>query len=241
MGAKWPGSLLERLIQERAEHKRGNAKKVAALADADLAPLPLRWVWAPLDALATHVVDGVHKTPEYVESGVPFISVRNLTAGKGISFANVRYVSQADHERFSARARPEVGDLLISKDGTLGVTRAVRTNKAFSIFVSVALVKPTTTELTNYLELALNSPFVQTQMKGVGSGLQHLVLRHLKSLAIPLPPLEEQAEIVRRARALFERLGRVEGRLVSATDRVRTAQQSTLSKAFTGELLKMEV
>jgi type I restriction enzyme, S subunit len=60
------------------------------------------------------VIDGVHHTPYYQESGVPFITVENLTRGSGISFAPCRYISAADHRLFSRRANPRGGDILVS-------------------------------------------------------------------------------------------------------------------------------
>src|SRR5262249_45733189 len=114
-----------------------------------LPELPDAWVWATVDSISLKVVDGVHKTPKYVSKGVPFITVRHLTAGSGISFEDVSYITEADHRQFIERANPAKGDLLVSKDGTLGVVRAVRTEKTFSIFVSVAMIKPVSTAVTD--------------------------------------------------------------------------------------------
>ena len=58
--------------------------------------------------------------------GVPFLTVRNLTAGTGITFEGSRCISHVDHAEFIKRTNPEQGDILITKDGTLGVVRAVR-------------------------------------------------------------------------------------------------------------------
>src|SRR6185436_17398 len=110
-------------------------------------------------------------------------------------------------------------DILVSKDGTLGVIRSIRSDSVFSIFVSVALVKPVARWLTDYLEIALSSPSVQKQMVGTGSGLQHIHLRDLRADCVPLPPLEEQHEIVRRVEALFKLADKIEKRLESATKR----------------------
>src|SRR5205823_4853171 len=78
----------------------------------------------------------------------------------------------------------------------LGVIRAVRTNTDFSIFVSVALVKPVLREMTDFLEIALSAPQVQQQMVPKGSGLQHIHLEDLRADFVPLPPLPEQGRIV---------------------------------------------
>jgi hypothetical protein len=111
--------------------------------------------------------------------------VRNLTAGPGISFEKLNYVTRADHAEFLKRANPRRGDILVSKDGTLGVVRVINTDEEFSIFVSVALVKPVLRAMSSYLGAALASPQVQVQMVPKGSGLQHIHLEDLREDCVP--------------------------------------------------------
>lgn len=202
--------------------------------------LPENWRWLPVDALAWKVVDGVHKTPNYVESGVPFVTVRNLTAGNGIDLTNLKYVSQDDHQRFSRRANPEKGDILISKDGTLGVVRAIKEEPGFSIFVSVAMVKPAMKEMTPYLEWAFKAPQVQEQMVGVGTGLQHIHLTDLRKDFIPVAPIEEQREIVDRLEAAMERLNVLAMEREQAARLLDHLDHGLLARAFRGELVPQD-
>lgn len=228
--------LLVELIRMR-EHVIGTKSKQPVAPDPEAEyDMPTVWVHASIDALSTKVADGVHKTPKYQPSGIPFVTVRNLTAGPEISFEKLNYISEADHAEFTARTKPERGDILISKDGTIGTVRVINTDREFSIFVSVALVKVADKRITPYLELALNCPAVQGRMSRTGTGLQHLVLRDLRQLAIPLPPLDEQAEIVRRVEALFALADSIESRLAEATTQVERTTQAILAKAFRGEL-----
>jgi type I restriction enzyme, S subunit len=231
------GERRRQWIEHQGTRKYSDPIEIAA---EDLEDIPETWVWASVDSLSTKVVDGVHKTPEYVPSGIPFVTVRNLTAGPGIDFESLHFVTNTDHEQFIQRANPERGDLLVSKDGTLGVVRAIRTDKVFSIFVSVALIKPVSKSLTNYLDVALSSPSVQAQMVGTGSGLQHIHLRDLRADGVPLPPLEEQREIVRRVEILFKLADKIERRVEAATKRADKLTQSILAKAFRGELVPTE-
>src|SRR5690606_37377150 len=150
-----------------------------------------------------------------------------LTKGSGISFAETNFISESDHEEFCKRTKPEKGDILISKDGTLGVVRQIRTDRIFSIFVSVALVKPADRRMSDYLELAFQSPVVQGQMIGVGTGLQHIHLTDLRKDLIPVPPLEEQTEIVRRVDQLSAHAHRIEQQVNDALARVKNLTQST--------------
>jgi type I restriction enzyme, S subunit len=177
------------------------------------------------------------RSSNYVENGIPFLTVRNLTAGEGISFENCRFITRADHKEFIKRAHRERDDLLISKDGTLGVVRAVRTDTVFSIFVSITLVKPIDREMTDYLELAFTSPQVQQQMIGVGTGLQHIHLTDLRKDLIPIAPPNEREEVVKRVREAF---GKVEGLGAEVNRAAKLCQRldrATLTKAFNGSLV----
>lgn len=231
--------LLRRLLEKGAASKTRRAPIIQPTAD-DLPDLPDSWAWTALGALTTKIVDGVHRTPAYQEQGIPFVTVRNLTAGPGIDLRNLKYIRPSDHEEFVKRTNPQRGDLLISKDGTLGVVRAIRTDEVFSIFVSVALIKPVDQKMTDFLELALSSSPVQTRLVPTGSGLQHLHLRDLRASPVPLPPAEEQAEIVRRVRLLFSLSARIESRVATAISRSAYAPRQVLAKAFAGELVATE-
>lgn len=229
--------LVEELAERRRELLGPKAKPPTAIAADGLMEIPSSWAWGSVDSLASHVTDGEHKTPQYQPKGIPFITVRNLTAGAGIDFENTKFISEQEHERFTRRLLPERGDLLVSKDGTIGVTRAVRTDRPFSIFVSVAIIKPLLRQMSDYLELALSSPQVQRQMVGVGSGLQHLVVRDLKADGVPLPAPEEQREIVRRVERLLSLVDSLTARIKTASRYVERTSQAVLAKAFRGDLL----
>jgi type I restriction enzyme, S subunit len=166
--------------------------------------------------------------------------VKNLTAGPGIDYSSVNFVAEADHLGFIKRTDPERGDILITKDGTLGVVRAVRTDKVFSIFVSLALVKPVDTKMTDYMELAFTSPQLQQQMVGVGSGLQHIHLTDLRKDMIPVAPEAEQLEIVRRVHQDLALIDAVESAVAAAFSGLRELDQSILAKAFRGELVAQD-
>lgn len=234
--AKWEADL----IAKGKDPKKAKFVEPEPVDAEGLPELPEGWCWASVESISTKVVDGVHKKPNYVSEGVPFLTVKDLTAGAGISFENCRYVSQADHQEFIKRTNPERGDILITKDGTLGVIRAIRTDVEFSIFVSLALVKPVLLEMSDYLELAFLSPILQAQMTGTGSGLQHIHLTDLRKDLLPLPPLEEQREIVRVLSALISGVETLAGQIRNANARMPSIDSSLLSKAFRGELVPQD-
>jgi type I restriction enzyme, S subunit len=253
-------ALLARILKARreawetAELKKMKAKGISPANDkwklkyreptsADttgLSKLPTGWVWATVEQLSSKVVDGVHKKPSYVPAGVPFVTVKNLTAGPGISFDKLNHITPEDHAEFTKRTDPERGDVLISKDGTLGVVRVVRTDTVFSIFVSVALVKPVLRSMSEYLGLSLSSPVVQVQMVPKGSGLQHIHLEDLRRDCVPLCSLEEQVAIVETAERHLVSIDHFEKDLVGRAKLSSSLRQSILGTGFSGSLVEQD-
>jgi type I restriction enzyme, S subunit len=211
-------------------------KEPGVRRNLNLPTLPEGWFWAPVETISTKVADGVHKKPSYVASGIPFVTVRNLTAGPGISFDKLNFVSEEDHRVFINRADPQRGDILISKDGTLGVVRVIECDTIFSIFVSVALIKPVMREMSRYLGVALRSPQVQAQMVPKGSGLQHIHLEDLREDCVPLPPFAEQQRIAAEVERRFSVLDKLEMAISANLKRADRLRQSILYNAFTGKL-----
>ena len=231
--------MLERLLnQRRAQWSgRGKYKEPAAPDLGELQELPDGWAWATVEQISTKVVDGVHKKPNYVEAGVPFITVRNLTAGPGISFETLKFITEEDHAEFIKRANPEFGDVLITKDGTLGVVRFVATDKVFSIFVSVAMIKPVDRSMGEYLSVALTSPVVQVQMVPKGSGLQHIHLEDLRADCVPIPPMSIQRCIVEEYKSYERQIQEIESTLDAQLDQSARLRQAVLTRAFEGRLV----
>jgi type I restriction enzyme, S subunit len=125
------------------DHGQVRSEKTHSYQNSPLGRIPVEWEVKSLAYLTTKIVDGVHHTPTYVEAGVPFLVITDLTSGRGIDFSNTRFVSDKDHTAFRKRAAPAPGDVLVTKDGTLGTARIVPQDAPeFSIFVSLAMLRP---------------------------------------------------------------------------------------------------
>lgn len=127
--------------------------------------IPENWIWVKLEDLCTKITDGTHSTPKYTKEGIHFLSVKDISSGK-LNFENTKYISKEEHNQLYSRCNPEFGDVLITKVGTTGVPAIVDTDKEFSLFVSVALLKINIDKIYNkFLVYFLNSPIVQKQVR----------------------------------------------------------------------------
>jgi type I restriction enzyme, S subunit len=93
-----------------------------------------------------------------------------------------------------------------------------------------------------YLMMCIASPFFTTQLdeKRSGSAQPQIPAKTLKTFVLPIPPLEEQHEIVRRLERLFAFGERLEARWRAAQGQVSALTPSLLAKAFRGELVGRE-
>ena len=135
---------------------------------------------ARLGDICAKITDGPHVSPRYVDEGVPFISVRNINEMR-LDFSSAKFVTNADHLEFSQKARVERGDVLYTKGGTTGVARRVDTDRPFSIWVHVALLKLYRGKAeAGFVEHMLNSPSSQEQANSFTRGSSNRDLARLE-------------------------------------------------------------
>lgn len=160
--------------------------------------IPEDWSLVQLDKLANKIIDGTHHTPTYTKHGVPFLRVTDVQSNE-IDFSKLKYVSIEEHEVLIKRCKPEKGDLLLSKNGTIGIPKVVTWDWTFSIFVSLALIKLKKEKLSpEFLEQFFKSDYLDLQIKQKSKQgtVTNLHLEEIKEFLIPLPPfIKEQTAI----------------------------------------------
>ncbi len=191
-----------------------------------------------LDDLCRTITDGTHVTPTYVEEGIPFLSVKDITTGK-IRFDNTRFITPEEHVELTKRCKPEHDDVLLTKVGTTGFAKAIDVDREFSIFVSLALLKLDKSRLNpKFTEYMLNSPKLREHSdsgtRGVGN--QNLVLKFIRDFPMPAPPLEEQHRIVAYLDGLQGKVDALKQLQAQTQVELDALLPSVLDQAFKGEL-----
>ena len=140
------------------------------------------------------ITDGTHKTPNYQDDGITFISAKNIVEGK-LDFSDIKHITQSEYDEIQKRCRLERGDLLMSKSGSLGSLAIVETSEPLGLFESLAIIKYDRKLLNGvFLMEQLRSAKSQEQlMSGVkGVAVKHLHLNVISAMTIIVPPMEEQ-------------------------------------------------
>jgi type I restriction enzyme, S subunit len=147
--------------------------------------------------ITEQVIDGTHFTPQYTDnSGVLFLMARNVRHHE-ITLKDISYITQDEHQKL-IRCKPEPGDVLVTKDGTIGVAAVVpETLPEFNIFVSVIKIRPKQIISPHYLAAFINSELGQLQIKQQikGAAITHIHLEDMRKIRIPVPPRSIQDQI----------------------------------------------
>ena len=197
----------------------------------------MSWEVKKLEEVTERIKDGLHKTPEYTNDGIPFVSTTNLLPFReSFNFSSYKkYITEESYRELFKSNRPMKGDILISKCGTIGISQLVRTDLNFGIFVGLALVTPQKNVLDGeYLEYYLNSQVAQEKMNDLCTGTTRktLALQALKKLDIIVPPLPTQKKIVEVLDSAFEKIAKAKENSEQNLKNAKEIFESYLQKVF---------
>ncbi|MCV3345671.1 restriction endonuclease subunit S [Campylobacter lari] len=200
--------------------------------------LPQGWEWKSLGEIC-FITDGTHKTPNYIKTGIPFLSVKNISKGF-FDLSDIKYISLEEHNKLIKRAKPEFGDILICRIGTLGKAIKISLDFEFSIFVSLGLLKPKVKIISDYLVYFLNSYFIERWIDnnkvGGGTHTAKLNLNILEKCPIALPSLKEQEQIASHLDELSSHVKNLKQNYQAQIKNLQELKKSLLDKAFQGRL-----
>ncbi len=142
-----------------------------------------------------NIIDYRGKTPEKVESGLPFITAKNVKMHY-MSLEPREYISKEIYDKVMVRGFPKEGDVLFTTEAPLGnVCRIPNFDTEFYIGQRIVTIQTDKLNST-YLEYALSDKeFIKKYMgKSSGSTVKGIRVRLLEQLTIPVPPRVLQDE-----------------------------------------------
>ena len=224
--------LMQKLLTEGIGHT--DFKDSGLSIVYELKKIPQDWNLEKLNFLANKITDGAHFTPTYVSEGIPFLRVTDLKS-KDILNSDIKFIPESEHIELIKRCKPEYGDILYSKNGTIGLTRLVDWEWEFSIFVSLCLIKPKIEIIDkNYLKYYLESNMVlnQIRIRSKQGTVTNLHLEEIRDFFVTVPPLAEQKQIA-------EILSTVDNKLENLKEKKQSFEElkkGLMQKLLTGEV-----
>lgn len=240
--------LLNRIAVEKASVEKKGSKNVEQphLFGADgsiLYDLPEGWAWSDAKNLAQPnelITYGILK-PVWVDTGVPTVRVTEMKTGT-IDVGTLRRCDPARARKFSKTTLAS-GDLLISKDGTIGKTAFVPEELAGgNVTQHILRFAISRWVYRRFVKLVIDAPFSQEWMRDETKGvaLKGVNVADFRRMPIPVPPMEEQHRIVAKVDELMALCARLETSLDQSTATRSRLLDSLLHVAVAAESRKLE-
>lgn len=214
----------------------------AAMKDSGiewLGEVPEHWEVCAIKRMMLLITDGAHISPETEDGVYDFVSTKDLS-DEGIDFDNCLKTSPSSYEYLvRTGCQPLCGDVLFSKDGTIGRTVVVKEEREFVVASSLIIIRPDSTVLdSTFLHYLCQSFLVIQQVEGFvkGAGLPRLSIQNLLKVFGVFPKLTEQCAIagfLNNETAKFDALTTEANRAIALLQERRSA---LISAAVTGKI-----
>ena len=83
----------------------------------------------------SEIYDGTHETPNYVEKGVKFVSVENISN----LLDTTKFIPESDYNKY--KIKPKYNDVFMTRIGDIGTSSIYKSDEKLAYYVSLALLR----------------------------------------------------------------------------------------------------
>lgn len=202
--------------------------------------VPMHWRQTHIRRVCRVITDGAHISPDQSSPDFAFVSTVDVMEGS-IDFDGCLRTS-ADCFGYLERTgcRPIAGDVLFSKDGTIGRTAVVPEHAPpFVVASSLVILSPSAGQvLPAFLDFWLNNDLLKqnVELQLAGAALRRISVEKVSRLPMLVPPLSEQKLIVQRLDSLIIRTRELKQHVIAHQSLLKQYRSSLISAAVTGQL-----
>ena len=188
--------------------------------------------------LSKPITDGPHETPEFIDEGIPFLSVDSIQNGELI-FEGTRFISEEDHKKYKTKCNPKKNDILLGKAASIGKIAKVNVEFEFGSWSPLALLRPNKKIIEpKFLEYSLKSDYCydQVDLFSTNNTQKNISMDDIPKIQIITPPLNEQQEIVKKLNDKMDRIKKYEKINSKISELLDEYKKSILHYGILGEL-----
>ena len=200
--------------------------------------VPYGWAWCRLSMLVSELGDGIHGTPNYNDEGkYYFVNGNNLINGKIEIKPDTKKVDESEYLKYKKVLSQNT--VFVSINGTLGNV-AFYNDEPIILGKSACFFNLLITELKHYCYYFLISDYFKkyAEENATGSTIKNVSLQTMRSLLLPLPPLEQQERIIVEIEKSFKEIDFLEQNKFDLQTTIKQAKSKILDLAIHGRLVQ---
>ena len=179
------------------------------------------------------------KGSNYCANGIPFFRSQNVH-NHGLVYDDIKFISDEIHDAMSG-TKVEASDLLLNITGG-SIGRCAVVPKDFNtgnVSQHVCIIRPILIN-EEYLHIYILSDLFWDSMKLTGSGREGLPKYNLEQMWLPIPPQQEQVEIVSKVRGIDSIINFINLNITSLEEGLSHAKSKILELAMQGKLVSQD-
>jgi type I restriction enzyme S subunit len=161
----------------------------AGCKQSEVGPIPEDWKVGTAAEVCEIVVDCKNRTPPVLDGEYAVVRTPNVRSGKFVR-DELRFTDEPSFREWTARAIPQIGDVLITREAPLGEVCLVPPGLRVCLGQRMMLYRPDPEKAdSRFLLYALMSSGVQRNLlkKIGGSTVGHAKVDDIRNLQIPIP------------------------------------------------------
>jgi type I restriction enzyme S subunit len=204
--------------------------------------LPEGWKWVKLGDVIESIQYGTSDKANGSEKGIPVLRMGNIQDGK-LDYSNLKYFDK-NYEDLNKYILAD-GDLLFNRTNSaelVGKSALYKRYHPKSIFASYLIRVKVNKSIysSEFLNYYINSSYGRAFIKSVVSqnvGQANVNGTKLKSMSVPMIPLNQQTQIVEEIEKRFSEADNLEKAIDDSLEKSEALRQSILKQAFKGRLI----
>ena len=201
-----------------------------------LGEVPAHWVVCALK-FGWNVIDCKHVTAPFVDDGIPLASIREVQS-RVVNLSEAKKTTREYYlQLIEGGRKPRPGDIIYSRNATVGEAALVVDGPEFAMGQDVALMRPNNQD-SNYFLYQLESKSIASQLDllMVGATFKRINVGDIKNLLVAYPPLDEQQQIARHLSEVESKFDRLSTCALRAVGLLREHRTALISAAVTGKI-----
>ncbi|MDO9140973.1 MAG: restriction endonuclease subunit S, partial [Methylobacter sp.] len=188
------------------------------------------WEEKGLEEISVKIQDGTHFSPKSFDTeDFLYITSKNVKNGY-IELSKAQFISKEEHDNIYKRCDVKQGDVLLTKDGTIGQACVNELSIPFSLLSSVAFIRLNPNFSNYFLYHLLVSQIGQKEIESqiAGQALKRITLTKINNFSFDFPSHQEQQKIASCLSALDALITQHQAQL----KKLSNIKQACLEKMF---------
>lgn len=157
------------------------------------------WIRMKLSECCSSIADGDHQPPPKAETGIPFVTISNMTSTNQFDFSDTLFVPQEYYDKLDEKRKARKDDILYSVVGSFGIPVFMKEDKVFVFQRHIAILRPDNEKIVPrflFYTMLTKDFYARADAAAIGAAQRTVSLTALRNMEICIPDKIQQSKIV---------------------------------------------